>query len=524
MKKNFIIVFSLILSFSLYGQKEFPKESTQKFPIKIIGQRINPERTRVMGFSFSEIAMLQVADGKILWQKDLKKQFNGNTAESVDWDYAAQLIIVNAKKEKKGIVFPYYFEAETGQEVPFETANERKTKYAIVPKRRAQAIDLNINYELIVNESKLTSSMGKGSKHKVKIKATGAENWEIEPEVQYVKSLCDNAMNKPGVSSFGGSTIDIFYAKQKIFVIGEGIWAFDAKTGDALWALPLKNSDYSFQVFKAVQTLGRADLPIVHDHAVFLADLSANNNCIKKIDINTGETLWRSEAFRKDDIVPKMRFLGNGLILAQFGGLVEAQTYVAGTSGRPDVCKKDFVTKGNAGLRAYDANTGKIVWDATKLANLGNAFNKVITNFILNENICYVATDKLVLGISFEGKTVCQIPVKNMKIGLPSKLAMHNNQLMVIGKQGVAAVNLQTKALQWATYTAKCFDFALFDNQITIWTGDKPFELNQFVCIDLNDGKILGKAKNTPYPYFTLDGKSFIHFDGKGKFFVSKVQ
>lgn len=70
--------------------------------------------------------------------------------------------------------------------------------------------------------------------------------------------------------------------------------------------------------------------------------------------------IWQSEEFEKDDVVPNLEVVG-GVLMAQFGGRLETQSYIPGVEGRPDVCKTEYKFAGNAGLRAYDINTGKVL-------------------------------------------------------------------------------------------------------------------------------------------------------------------
>ena len=84
---------------------------------------------------------------------------------------------------------------------------------------------------------------------------------------------------------------------------------------------------------------------------------------------------------KADDVVPDLQMSGN-VLLAQFGGRLEMQTYIPGQNGNADVCKSEFKFAGNAGVKAYDTETGKVIWQTSEMKNLEDKFSGAITNII----------------------------------------------------------------------------------------------------------------------------------------------
>ena len=47
-----------------------------------------------------------------------------------------------------------------------------------------------------------------------------------------------------------------------------------------------------------------------------------------------------------------------------------------------------------------------------------------------------------------------------------------------------------------------------------IWTGSAEDDWEDFALVNIESGKLLGKIKDTRFPFFDESGSSFIKFDG----------
>lgn len=510
----------LLLSFTVSAQKEFPLEWKGSFPVSVEWRMVNTERTLALGGDLNELAMLDATTGKILWQFTFKDKFGQKKAKDWSWDKEKGVVYIVFKGDKKTQEVTYYIDQRTAavmskDQVDMIKIKPVRSKWArkgeIIVGEGSGSTTVALNYE----KKKVVSSTGKGTKGPITVTAEGANSWSTTIEAQYIRVLCANAIPF-AAADFGGDFLKLMHAQGKIFVIYEGLSVLDLKTGKLLWQIDLDNAEFDFGVFKSTQTLGRAGYPLVTSNAVFVADLSKGQYRIKKYDLETGKLIWQGEQFDNSDVVPDLQVSGN-VLLAQFGGRLEIQSYIPGTSGRPDVCKSEYRFAGDPGVKAYDATTGKILWQTNKMKELNDKFNQAITNIIAENGIAYAASDKNFYAFDAStGKPKFTVPVSKLKIGNPRMLFKLNaGTIMIECEEGVACINTSDGKLNYATNTDKCLSTFYEGDAFFIWTGKKPGEHSEFIRLDLNDGKILGKIEDTPYPFFTPDGEAFVKFAGE---------
>lgn len=510
----------LLAGFAVQAQKEFPLQWKGAFPVSVEWRLLNDDRTLALGGDLSEIAMLDAVSGKVLWQFTFKEKFKEKKAKDWDWDKAKGVIYITFKGDKKNEEVTHYIDERTAAVISKEQYSliQVKTvhtkwhrKGELVVGEGENSTTVALDYE----KKRVVSSMGKGTRARLSVKASGANHWTTDIDAQYIRTLCTNAIPAAAVD-FGGDFLRLMYAQEKVFVIYEGLSVLDLKTGKLLWQIDLDNAEFDFGVFKSTQTLGRAGYPLVTGDAVYVADLSKGQYRIKKYELESGKLLWQSEPFDKDDVVPDLQVSGN-VLLAQFGGLLNMQTYIPGTSGRPDVCKSEYKFAGDPGVRAYDAATGKLLWQTNKMKELNDKFSDAITNIISENGIAYVASDKNFYAFdATSGKPKYTVAISKLKIDKPRIIFKLNaNTIILQCEEGLASINMSDGKVNYATNTDKCLGIFYEGDAFFVWTGKSPEERNEFIRLDLNDGKILGKMEDTAYPFFTPDGEEFIKFNGE---------
>lgn len=505
----------MVCALKLQAQKEFSREWQTEFPVDVEWRFINEERTLALGGDLTEIAMVDAVKGTLLWKINFKEKFGQKKAKDWNYDKKAGVVWVEVKGEKKDELKTYYIDDASGKPIGEEVYQERKqervrskkvTKGIMVVEEHQTNVTLEYERKLMV------SSMGKGSKNKITVKATGNYQWNTTIDARYVRTLCSNAI-PAAAADFGGDFLKLMYSHDKVFVIYEGLSVLDIKTGNKLWEADYDNAEFDFGVFKSTQTLGRAGYPFVDETGVYVADLSKGQHRIRKYDINTGALIWQSESFEKDDVVPDLMVL-NGVLVAQFGGRLETQTYIPGVEGRPDVCKSEYKFAGNAGVRAYDVSTGKQLWNTGEMKTLGDKFNGGITNMQLMGGRVWVASDKQLYAFDEKGNSKVTVVIKSLKIGKPVYLLSYDDHtLLVEGEEGIASINVLDGKVNFSTNTGKCLGFFKEGSACYVWNGKEPGERSAFVRIDMSTGTITGKMTDTPSPYFTLDGDAFIKFE-----------
>lgn len=513
--KKLIVIGSLFLFVqSAFAQTAIKQDWKAEFPLKIDSRLINDDRTLVLGGNKTELAMMDGVTGKILWQLNYKEKLGQKKANDWNWDKKVKVVWVEVKGDNKKESITSYFKDANGEQISEQAYNQLREEYEKdirwVQKNTLIVDEHGTDVWLDYEPKKVVAAGGKGAKSMVTVKANRNYTWSTNIEIRYVRSLCANTVGTRN----GKDYIRLAYSHDKIFVIYEGMSVIDIKTGKLLWQTDLDNSDMDFGLFKSVQTLGRAGFPFTDKTGVYVADLSKGQFRIKKFDAENGTLIWQSEKFDKDNVVPSLQVI-NGVLIAQFGGRLRTETYIPGVEGRPDVCKTEIKFTGDAGLRAYDTNTGKLLWETSAMKELGDRFSGAITNMLkIGELVC-VASDKNFYLFNSDGIVKFSTPIKALKIGKPETIEMYNDNVVLLQcDAGVALISMIDNKVIFAAKTGKCFDYQKVGNAFFVWTGKDQFNQSEFVRVDMENGTLLSKAKDMPYPYFSPDGEYVTKFDG----------
>lgn len=504
------------------AQKPFPQVFKSQWPVDVKWREYNYEKTLALGGDLREISMMDATNGKILWTMNFKEKFNIKKANSWEWDTDKGAVYVKFKTDEKDVEQTVYFDEKTGEKI-----DDYNTRVAKVKTKRQNPWksytsyaasysdkESNVNIDLIYTKKVVASATGKGTKTDITVLSSGKYSWSTTFQGRLIRALCDNAMG----SGFGGDYINLVVGQGKVFVVYEGLSCFDLTTGNKLWETTFDNADMDFGLLKSRQTLGRAAMPMVAEDGVYVVDLSKGNKKIKKFDLSSGKVIWESPEFGKDDVIPDLHMAGNTLI-ARFGGKIETQTYIPGTDGRPDVCKREFKPVGPFGVKAYDAATGKLLWETSKMKELGDKMSTGTSNILVSgSNIIFASAKNFYCMEAATGKVVFKTDISKSGIGAPDEAWVRKDAVIIEGATGVASLNKTSGSLNFATKTKKNFGSFGTPDAYYVWIGKSVFERQDFVRVDLDNGQILGVQKATGYPYFTPDYEEFIKFDGNKVF------
>lgn len=504
----------LITSISIQAQPDFPLIFKSEFPVEAKWKIINEDRSKVIAGDLTELAMMDVKNNQVLWKVNFKEKFDQKKCLDWEWEQNFQVVKIVFKGDEKGQEKTILLDENSGNIV--EKGTERALKFttdrkAKVFKTRVRTPDKNSTVKLLYKRPTIVGA-AKSRTTKITVQCEGSLNWSTEIEGQIIRSLCSSVV----FSGFGDDYLDVGIAGNKVFVMYEGISVLDLNTGKLLWTATYDNSEFDFGLLKQKQTLGRASMPLVTDDAVYVADLSKDQYDIKKYNIENGTILWRSPKFDKDAIVPEVILSGNTL-LARFGGIVEQQTHIEGSGNVPEKCESEPKMKGDYGVKAYDAGSGKLLWETSAMKEqLNDKFGNSISNFALNEKLVYVASDKNLYAFEpSSGKAKFQIPVSKLKIGNIQNLFFQANNIIAEGEEGIASFNSENGTMNFAVNTDKCLGSQLIGDAYIVWVGKSLFDRNKFIRMDIASGTIYGKQTDTYKPWFTPDGEEFVKLDGQ---------
>jgi outer membrane protein assembly factor BamB len=383
------------------------------------------------------------------------------------------------------------------------------TKFVSVKTNYTRASENRIVFQQVVGETvvKLVGRMKPLSIDKISftLSATGNVTWFKQFEGRAVSEIFTH---HPYVK------MDV--QGDKILVLSKNITVFDLKTGNQLWQAPFDNCDTSIGM-KAKQEFGIAGWPLVDGAFIYYVDLQ-NDNAIKKVEGATGKIVWKSEKIKSNDRVPNLVIL-NGVLVAQFGGMINTQTYIS--TSEKTVTKNENRFDGDYGVRAYDAATGALIWSSSKLADkLGDKFSDRISSIYGMGNKIVVASDKNVFSLDAKtGEVVYKTPLSPSKVGDAVEMIFSEDgkKLTLFCDNGVASLEPASGKLNYATVTDEIFWKAPGSQSYTftrgenffIWVGEKDF-----IGFNLVNGSIKGKMKDVSNPQLTDDGNQLFVRDG----------
>ncbi len=495
------------------AQPTFPVLFKGEFPMKATYKKLSEDRSKILVGDFKEIGMVDSKNGKLIWKLVFKDKFDKRKCTRWDWIQEDQVVELTFKGEDKGEEKVILINEANGDIV--EQGVKKVVKYT--RDRKAKSLknivyvpEKNLTVRLSYKQKRFVSAKN-GASTEIEVSCVGDKNWSKEIKGNVVRSLCATM----DFAGFGGDLLELQVVGNKVFVIYDGISVLDLNTGALLWTVSYDNSDYDGGLFKQRQTLGRAALPYFDGQAVYIVDLSKNNHDIKKYDVENGNVLWKSPKFNGNAVVPELAIEGK-VLLARFGGIVELQTLSGGGDG-PVKCKSEPKQVGEFGLKAYNTETGQIVWETSTLKSvLKDKFSSSISNLLVQNKLAWVASDKFIYGFEPEtGKAKFQIATDKMKVGEVQELFAYHGNIHFEGNKGVGSLKEDNAEINFAVNTGKCLGTMLIGETYYVWVGKNLAERSKFVRVDLGNGKLIGKIDDTFNPYFTEDGAEFTKFIGQ---------
>lgn len=441
---------------------------------------------------------IEIKTGKIKWEStpyaNVSLEKNVGITRVSDTEFAV-VTLYDEDVLKTKFLYMNIVTGEFVDESKFTTAAGNQDKYFSGEVRSKRTVDNTV--------ISLTGKMGKlGFGIDFELEASGAIVWKKKFEGKAVRQLFNDA---PYVK------LDI--QSDKIFVMSKEITVFDLKTGDLLWSVPFDNCDVSVGL-KAKQEFGIAGWPLVAGNFIYYVDLNADN-AIKKVDGKTGKVVWQSEKLKSNDRVPNL-VLSGGVLVAQFGGLINTQIYISSPNG-VETFKTENRFDGNFELRAYDPQTGKRLWTtADAAAKLGDKFSSRISTVYSLNNKIVVASDKNLFCLEPKtGDVVYKTSLTDLKVGPMVELmvAPDFETLNIFCDNGVVSANASTGKINYATKTDEIFWKAPGSGSYLLNQGENLFIRvgeADFIGFDLATGKIKGKMKDNADPQMTADGSAIL--------------
>jgi len=429
-----------------------------------------------------EMVMIELKTGKEIWNINTYKNLK---LESLECFHPDGMDIIEVVID--GITRSYY-ELKTGAPVSkitskYFTQQSSHLGSLIVP-------DEDIHLRLDYKRKLMRGSTGTSTPMLLSAKkfSNGEPLWQVKFDANLVTTLVTQR-----------DMLKFFVSDRRVFVVYEGISVFDLKTGKELWKSDFNNSEVSIGL-KAKQELGLADLPLVNGNEVYIADLTKNCYGVRKVNASSGKTLWQTEKYKSEDIIPALH-LKNNVLLAQFGGVINIQTYIETDKSIRTTSKWKF--RGIADIKAFDPATGKLLWDGKSLG-LKMDF---ISSFQFDNEHVFFFTDKEFIAVDIAiGQVKTRIDLKDARLGEPLMVKIEAGKAYAIMDKGFCGLDLNTESILFVSKVKEVTGYFEKGGRCFLLTGD---EQEHFVGINLESGKILGKLEGSE-DNVTVDGKFVI--------------
>jgi hypothetical protein len=437
-----------------------------------------------------KLALVNVTTGKTIWENN---SFDGKKTKSFECYNLEGTdlldVVINDKEHN-------YFDLANGTPVAKITASH----YAKRENSKTTMFDEkeNILVNLYYGRGFLATPVGNDMSITLTGRqlSTGDVLWTTTIEGKVVTTMYEKKQ-----------LLDAFIKNGHVFVVYEGISVLDLKTGKLQWKSVFNNSEIDNNLKGAKQQFNISDFPLVDGNSVYIVDLTKETYGIKKVDANTGNIIWKTEKYSSSDIIPHIALV-NGVLVAQFGGVVDYQIWRSGTYG-PTITKT-YKYRGNPGIKAFDPATGKLLWDEDKLGEkkLGNT-----SNFLFNNGLAYFMTEKNLYVVNVtDGSVKQKVDLKEVSLGDPIKFELNtdNNKCIVLMEKGICAIDLVQGNVLYKTPVKDVTGWLNKSGNYFLLIGD---DQDQYVGIDINSGKVRGKHSGST-DNISSDGKCIVEYDG----------
>jgi outer membrane protein assembly factor BamB len=513
-----ILIFLLFTINQAFSQPEFKKEWEAKANVKNVWNACNEDLSLILMGDLKVIQMFDGITGKPLWKFSAKEKLGVKTLK--DWYFLTtkegepvQLIYKKNKEKDNTILFLNPRTGEINSTVTEEVLVEKRSK----PVKKAKVVrskavfaeetydEESDTYLEIGYKDKMIKSAMSGTMMELTINASGGYTWSTTIKGKCVRHLCDNLLS----ADESDMMVTIMASHGKVFVIYEGISVLDLKTGKVLWTTTFDNV-VSSAGLKATQEIGRSPLPVADDEAVFICDFSKGEKAIKKLDINTGNLIWKSEKISGNDVISAL-FVMEHTLIAKFGGVIRKEKYIPSNEG-PGTFQVKYAYEGTSEIRAYNVTNGKQVWNSDKISD-DDKFSRSECTLSQDGNKLLACSNKNLYVIEPQtGKVISKTEFGTKQIGKPQYISLYDGYYIVEGEKGIASIT-QAGVKNYSVSTGKRLFTEFRGDAFIVWVGKSVDQMNQFVRFDLTTGKILGKEKACFKPRFDKTGDYYVKFD-----------
>ena len=245
----------------------------------------------------------------------------------------------------------------------------------------------------------------------------------------------------------GDNTTGLHVAENRAVVDGDTIEVFDLERGDKLWQGP-----------ERWRTEGEVDprhiaqpAPLIHDGILYQAATAHGEDGgfvsvgfphrVRSYDLDTGETRW--ETAEVDTFFGELAIVDDQLIVWGAGEF--------------------FGDHDGGGIAALDPDSGEVNWSSPGMETPGLTSQSswvVAPVYDRNREHVFIAGPEDLYGFRIaDGEQVMALDLADENLGDTVGLSRHNNEVVVVGQNGVAAYDMATGSQRFAVETENVTDF-----------------------------------------------------------------
>ena len=440
-----------------------------------------------------QIAVIDIKTGDLLWNTDQYQNVSEETIHYAPDEDGFAIVMTKGLVKKSTLVF---VKARTGEEV-WET--EKLTGVIGFAEKTSDGKYVVLNYAPNALQFIMAG-------FKSQIMKMDFNSGDILWESPYVGLWRKKVVTKEKVGK-------VKFREGKIFLLNDGIQVFDEKTGTTLWA-----AAYNFTPgnvvgkppgnVRAFGVYGAVADPLIVGRDVYVMEMhDKKNQKLKKYDINSGRLLWTSPEIKGAKAIPNI-YLFDDVVTLQIGGAVECQsiTRVKEADGSITIYYKVYYKNVKpTGVQAFDANSGKLIWESER-------FKKGITNMVKAGDDLIVCSGKAIYKMNAKsGKDIYEVDLKGDGVGLTEAIIPYNDQIIIVADKGVSSHNVSDGKLKASAKYKKSFMEEMVDNKLIMKT-----EGADIACYDLNTIKYKQfKAKKGATTHMSWDSKYVYVYEKK---------
>lgn len=511
--KALLIAVFITANSCLFSQNEFKKVWETKVDVENKWNSCNGDLSMVLIGDLKAFSMVDGTTGKTLWTFNAKEKVGVKSVE--DWTFLwakeGEPVEVIYNKPKEDTKTTIYLNPKTGEQLSSFTESSLKDKTVQVKRKKSRtkyAIsaydEQSTTFVDLFFKDKFLKNSCAGNTFDVTVKAEGGNTWSTSIKAKAVTHINRLLLsdNEPAIM------MNVIVKYNKVFVLYEGMTVLDLKTGNVLWATTFDMVDAGM----TSQEIGKMPLPTIDKDAVYICDLSKDEKTIKKLDINTGAVLWKGEKLSKNDVISQLSIVNNVLI-AKYGGIIRKakSVYNANSGATTNIAKNIY--EGTTDVKAYDANSGALIWSAEKIF-VDDKISKSECEILIQNDEVIVCTAKNIYYVDYKTGAIKHKTELGKEIGKPQYIFDYNNNVIVSGDEGIASFS-SNGSKNYAVSTNKNLLNEFRGDAFLIWVGKSDDDMNEFIRFDLSTGKTLGKLKGCYVPRFDQTGDYFIRFNNE---------